>query len=428
MNDIPSEPARRGETDAPAGSVRAESDDERQADVDAEQSNEVADAASGVPSPAPRVPPAEAVAWSLRATAEWCIRILIVAGTLYLAGKVYQRVHLVAFSFLIGLLITAVLRPVFVRLVSWGVPRALAALSAVLLAVLVLAGVGYFVADQISSNTAELSAQLQRSVTQTSHWLATGPLHLKQTDLDSVSSRITSSIKNNQAAIASGALSTFERVAEGLSGLLLVVLTSFFLIKDGDKIWGWTLSMLPHNARSRVAIAGERSWSTLGGYVRGQVTIALFHAVSITAALFILRVPLAAPLGVLVFLGSFIPLFGMVIAGGLCVIIALIEHGPVTGLIVLGIVVALVQLESHVLQPLVMSRAVEIHPLAVALAVVAGTKLDGISGALLAVPLVAVSNTALRALHGQLPPGEPRLPPRRPRMRPKRRPSDSPSV
>jgi predicted PurR-regulated permease PerM len=422
MNDIPSKPARRGETGMPADSARPESGAGTGGDAGAP--TDIADA----PPPAPRVPPAEAVAWSLRATSEWCIRILIVAVTLYLAGKVYQMVHLVIFSFLIGLLITAVLRPVFIRLVGWRVPRALAALSAVLLAVLVLAGVGYFVANQISSNTAELSTQLQRSVTQTSHWLATGPLHLKQTDLDSISSRITDSIKNNQAAIASGALSTFERVAEGLSGVLLVVLTSFFLIKDGDKIWGWVLSMLPHNARPRVAVAGERSWQTLGGYVRGQVTIALFHAVSITAALFILRVPLAAPLGVLVFLGSFIPLFGMVIAGGLCVIIALIEHGFVTGLVVLGIVVALVQLEGHVLQPLVMSRAVEIHPLAVALAVVAGTKLDGISGALLAVPLVAVTNTALRALHGQLPPAESRLPPRMPRMRPKRRPHDNPAL
>ena len=378
------------------------------------------EAAAGASTPAPRARPAEAVAWSLRATSEWCWRLLVVAAALYLAAKIYQKVHLVAFSFLIGLLIAAVLRPVFNRLVSWRFPRALAALGSVLLAVLILAAVGYFVADQISSNSGELAAQLQKSVDQFTHWLVNGPLHLKQSDLNGISDKITASIKSNQTAIAEGAVSTLQSVADGLSGLLLVILTAFFLVKDGDKIWGWILSMLPYNARPRVAEAGSRSWSTLGGYVRGQVTIALFHAVTITIALLIMGVPLAAPLGVLVFIGSFIPLFGMIIAGGMCVIVTLIEHGLVRAIIILAIVVALVQLESHVLQPLIMSRAVEIHPLAVALSVISGTTLDGIYGALLAVPLVAVTNTAFRALHGQQA-GDRPPPPIRPRFRPKRR-------
>lgn len=385
------------------------------------------EAPAGAPVPVPRGKPSDAVPWSLRATAEWCWRILIVVATLYLLGRLYEKVHLVVFSFVIGLLIAAVLRPVFRRLIAWRFPPALAALSSVLLAVLVLAAVGYFVADQISSNSGELANQLQRSVDQFTHWLTTGPLHLKQSDLDGISNKITASIKANQATIAEGAVSTLQSVAEGLSGLLLVILTAFFLIKDGEKVWGWLLSMLPRNARPRVAEAGARSWSTLGGYVRGQVTIALFHAITITIALLILRVPLAAALGVLVFLGSFIPLFGMIVAGGMCVIVALIERGVVTSIVILVIVVALVQLESHVLQPLIMSRAVEIHPLAVALAVITGTKLDGISGALLAVPLVAVANTAMRSLHGQAIDARRELP-IRPRFRPKRRTGAEPVI
>ncbi|HEX2904580.1 MAG TPA: AI-2E family transporter [Jatrophihabitans sp.] len=392
-----------------------------------ERTAETTDAPAGAPTPVPRGNPAEAVAWSLRATAEWCWRILIVVATLYLVGKAYQKVHLVVFSFVVGLLIAAVLRPVFRRLVAWRFPPALAALSSVLLAVLVLAGVGYFVADQISSNSGELANQLQRSVKEFTNWLTTGPLHLKQSDLNGISDKITASIKANQTAIAESAVSTLQSVAEGLSGLLLVILTAFFLIKDGEKIWGWTLSMLPRNARPRVAEAGERSWSTLGGYVRGQVTIALFHAVTITVALLVFRVPLAAALGVLVFLGSFIPLFGMIVAGGMCVVVALIERGLVTSIVILCIVVALVQLESHVLQPLIMSRAVEIHPLAVAVTVIAGTNLDGIYGALLAVPLVAVGNTALRSLHGQVIDTEPERP-LRPRFRPKRRTGSDPVI
>ncbi len=337
----------------------------------------------------------------MRVTAEWAVRIFIVGVLLFFVLKAYQAVHLVAFSFLIGVLIAAVLRPVHEFLMRRAhFPPSLAALASVLLALIVLSGVGYFVADQISSNANQLGDQLSKSVEEVRDWLANGPFHLQQSDLNSLSDRITKAIQENQATIASGLVDTVKSVAEALSGVLLTVLTAFFIIKDGEKIWGWLLSLLPRAARPRVEVAGARSWHTLGGYVRGQVIIALFHSITITVALFAFGVPLAAPLGVLVFIFSFIPVIGMIIAGSLATVITLLEHGVITAIIIAAIVVALVQLESHVLQPLIMSRAVSVHPLAVVLAVLAGTKLDGISGALLAVPLVAVGNTAFKALHG----------------------------
>ena len=384
---------------------------------------------SGTASPAPRGKPSEQVAWSLRVTAEWAVRILVVGVLLYFVLQAYQAVHLVAFSFLIGVLIAAVLRPVHEFLHHRAhFPASLAALTSVLLALVVLSGVGYFVADQISSNANELGNQLSQSVEEIRDWLANGPFHLQQADLNDLSDRITKAIQENQSQIASGLVDTVKSVAEGLSGILLVILTAFFIVKDGEKIWHWLLSLLPRAARPRVEVAGARSWHTLGGYVRGQVTIALFHAVTITIALFAFRVPLAAPLGVLVFVFSFIPVIGMIIAGGLAVVITLLEHGVITAIIIAAIVVALVQLESHVLQPLIMSRAVEVHPLAVVLAVLAGTKLDGVSGALLAVPLVAVANTAFKALHGVAVDERPvRIPV--PRMRrPKSRSTDRPTT
>lgn len=357
--------------------------------------------AGAAAAPEPRGKPSEQVAWSLRVSAEWAVRILIVGVLLYFVLLAYQAVHLVAFSFLIGVLIAAVLRPLhefFMRRLHF--PPSLAALTSVLFALVVLSGVGYFVADQISSNANELGDQLSKSVEEARDWLSTGPFHLQQSDLNDLSNRITNAIRENQSTIASGLVDTVKSVAEALSGVLLVILTAFFLVKDGEKIWGWLLSMLPRAARPRVQVAGARSWHTLGGYVRGQVTIALFHAVTITVALFVFQVPLAAPIGVVVFVFSFIPVIGMIIAGSLATVITLIEHGLVTAIIIAAIVVALVQLESHVLQPLIMSRAVSVHPLAVVLAVLAGTKLDGVAGALLAVPLVAVGNTAFKALHG----------------------------
>jgi predicted PurR-regulated permease PerM len=152
-----------------------------------------------------------------------------------------------------------------------------------------------------------------------------------------------------------------------------------------------------------VDVAGRVGWKTFGGYMRGQLIIALFHGVSVTILLVILRVPLAAALGVLIFLGSFIPLIGLTVTGALAVAIALLEHGITAGIVVAISIVVLFQLEAHLLQPIIMSRSVELHPLAIALVVVTGTILAGIPGALIAVPLVAFINTTTHALRAPLP-------------------------
>jgi predicted PurR-regulated permease PerM len=166
-------------------------------------------------------------------------------------------------------------------------------------------------------------------------------------------------------------------------------------------------------------IAGRVGWHTFGGYMRGQVIIALFHGVSVMIVLFILRVPLAAALGVLIFLGSFIPLVGLTVTGALCVAVAGLEHGLTAAIVVAIAIIVLVQLEAHLLQPLIMSRSVEVHPLAIALAVVSGTLLAGIVGALLAVPLVAFLNSTISALrHGRASVFLPEDTPRRRRRRP----------
>jgi predicted PurR-regulated permease PerM len=162
------------------------------------------------------------------------------------------------------------------------------------------------------------------------------------------------------------------------------------------------LRLFPRRAQDRVDVAGRIGWSAFGGYMRGQVIIALFHGVSVTILLFVLRVPLAAALGVLIFLGSFIPLVGLTVTGALCVAVAGLEHGLTAAVVVAIAIIVLVQLEAHLLQPVIMSRSVAVHPLAIALAVITGTLLAGIVGALLAVPLVAFLNSTISALrHGR---------------------------
>jgi predicted PurR-regulated permease PerM len=156
--------------------------------------------------------------------------------------------------------------------------------------------------------------------------------------------------------------------------------------------------MFPRPAQPGLDRAGRAGWHTLGGYMRGQLVIALFHGISVFFVLLIVRVPLSAALAVLIFLGSFIPLVGLTVTGALCVVVAMLEHGVTAGIVVAVAIIVLVQLEAHALQPLIMSRTVEVHPLAIALSVITGTTLAGIPGALLAVPLVAFLNSAIHAL------------------------------
>jgi putative heme transporter len=338
------------------------------------------------------------VTWGIRVAAAWSWRLLVIGAAVYMLIKIFNRVELVAFSFVLALFFTAVLHPLEVQLRRIPGSRSLSALLALLIGLAVLAGIGWFVTWQISQHSTQLGDQISDVVTKTRNWLRTGPLHLRSSDLDKIADNITKTIKAHQGELISGAIATVRTVVEGLGALLLILLSTFFLLRDGDQIWEWVVRLFPRAAHRRLDIAGRAGWGTLGGYMRGQLLIALFHGVSVSIVLFVLRIPLAAALGVLIFLGSFVPLIGLTVTGALCVAVALLEHG-VTAAIVVGVaIIVLVQLEAHLLQPLIMSRSVEVHPLAIALSVLTGTILSGIVGALLAVPLVAFLNSTIHAL------------------------------
>lgn len=340
----------------------------------------------------------DAVTWHVRVAAAWSWRLLVIGAAIYVLAKIFDRIELVAFSFVLALFFTAVLHPLEKMLRHLPGPRSVSAGLALLIGLLVLGGIGYFVVWQISRHSDELANQVSDLVDKTRNYLRTGPLHLKSADLDKIANNISSTIKNNQGALVSGAIDTVTTVVELLGALLLILLSTFFLLRDGAAIWTWTLRLFPQRAQERIDHAGHVGWRTLGGYMRGQVLIALFHGIAVMIILFILQVPLAAALGVLIFLGSFIPLVGLTVAGALCVAVALLEDGLTAGIVVAVAIIVLVQLEAHLLQPLIMSRSVEVHPLAIALSVLTGTTLYGVVGALLAVPLVAFVNSTVHAL------------------------------
>jgi predicted PurR-regulated permease PerM len=343
----------------------------------------------------------DAVTWSVRVAAAWSWRIIVIVLALYLSLLAFEHLTLVVFAFVLALFFTAVLHPLESRLRRLGLHRSLASALVLIAGIVVFGLITWFVVVQITSHWSTLTDQVGKVADKIKNWLETGPFHLRRADIDHWLSNITTTLKQHQGQVVSGALTTARTVLEILGGLLLALFVTFFLLRDGDQVWRWVQKLIPSQARSRVDRAGRRGWFTLGGYVRGQVTIAVIHAVTVFLVLLILRIPLAAALGVLIFLGSFIPLLGLTISGALCVGIALLEHGAGAALVVGITIVVLFQAEGHLLQPLIMSRAVHIHPLAVALAVAAGTTLYGIIGALFAVPLVAFLNSFIRGLQEQ---------------------------
>jgi putative heme transporter len=337
--------------------------------------------------------PRDSVSWGLRVAAEWAWRALVVGGFAYVLVLALNKVRLVAFAFLVALLLTALLHPLVALLRRLGVHRSLASLLVLVLGLGTLGLVGWFVVSQVQSNAGQLADQVNDSVAKIRGWLANGPLHLNDQQLKDLVQRVTETVSKDQGGLAGRIFRTASTAAEALSGALLVVFVTFFLLRDGALVWAWVVRLFPARARMHVNVSGGLGWRTLSGYVRGIVIVAAVDAVSVTIVLLLVKVPLAVPLGVLVFIGAFVPLVGLTLAGTLCVLVTLLAHGFGAALIVLAAIVFLVQAEGHLLHPLVMSRAVRLHPLAVILAVSAGTLLAGIEGAIIAVPLVAVINS-----------------------------------
>jgi len=232
-------------------------------------------------------------------------------------------------------------------------------------------------------------------------WIRASPLPVSTDQIGNAIDRSQARLSQSFGAIAGSVLSGAALAIEMLAGLLLAVVLLFFLLKDGDRIWSWLVSLTPPSRRGHVDAMGKRSWTALGGFVRGQFIVALFDAVLIGLALVVIGVPLALPLAVLTFFSAFVPVIGATLTGLLAVLVALVAKGVVAALLTLAAIVAVQQLEGNVLQPVVLGRAIRVHPIAILLGVTAGAVLAGIIGAMIAAPLVAVGAAILRYLREQ---------------------------
>jgi predicted PurR-regulated permease PerM len=339
--------------------------------------------------------PSEAVPWSLRVTAETVWRLLVVAAGLYVLFRVVQTLHIVAFAFIAALLISALLQPTVSRLQRLGLPRALAAAVTFVGGLVGIGLVGWFVGWQVSTNLGEVTNKVQSGIAQIHGWLTHGPMHLTDNQINQFVKQLQNAVGTNSDQITSFGFSTVGIVIEILTGVFLAAFCTFFLIYDGERIWNWLLRLFPPTARVAMAGAGPRAWSTLTAYVRGTVLVAFIDSVSIGIGIFLLGVPLALPVSVLIFLGAFVPLVGALVTGTIAVLIALVTKSVFTAAMVLVVLLVVQQIEGHLLQPLILGRAVRVHPIAVVLSVTVGSILGSIGGAIVAVPLVAVTNTTI---------------------------------
>ncbi|MCP9272373.1 AI-2E family transporter [Mycolicibacterium arenosum] len=335
----------------------------------------------------------------VRKAAAWSWRLLLILAAVVATVWVIGHLEIIVVPFALATMLTAMLVPVVDWLDRRGLNRGAAVAIVLLSGFVVVGGILTFVVSQFIAGAPALVQEVTRSIEGWREWLSTGVFsHFSTEQIDKFTTGAIDALQSNQAKLTSGVFATAGTITEILTGALLVFFTLIFLLHGGRNIYSFTTQVFPVSVRERVRDAGRAGFQSLVGYVRATFLVALVDAVGIGTGLAIMGIPLALPLASLVFLGAFIPLVGAVIAGGLAVIVALIAKGWVFGLITLGLILAVQQLESHVLQPLVMGRAVAVHPLAVVLAIAAGTVLAGIIGALLAVPIVAFLNSAVRVL------------------------------
>ncbi|MFD7443186.1 AI-2E family transporter [Streptomyces sp. NPDC059909] len=343
------------------------------------------------------------VAPVLRAAAAYSWRLLVVGTLVYAVFSVLGRFHEITVAVFLGLVVTAMLRPV-ADLLARRLPRPLAVAVALIGSIVVVLGILALVGETVAGERASLQREFGDGIERIERWLEQPPFRLNPEALTDVQSRIGRFLSSHRSTVISTALSGAGRLVEVLTTLALALFSSVFFLHSGDRQWHWFCAQLPVSVRDRVSVAGCAAWRTFTGYTRGIVLVAATNAVLVGVALYVLGVPLAVPLALLEFFAAFIPLIGSPIALAVAAVVALAAKGPVIAAVVIALIVVIGQIEGHLLHPIVMSWAVRLHPLVVALSVIAGAVAAGVIGAVVAVPLVSVlwsARQALRATHAK---------------------------
>jgi putative heme transporter len=338
------------------------------------------------------------VPYGVDLAAAWAWRFIVISIAGLAILWLLQFFMVVVLPVTVALLITALVGPVVTWLMNLGLPRQLAALLVVVGLIGVIVLMVAFVSNQVLSGMGDLSKQVSDGIDQIRDWLRTGPLNV--TD-----SQISEGLDKAQEQISALGEDAVGKVAEVstavghvVAGLFIVLFSTYFFLADGAKIWAWLVRLFPRAGRLRADSSGRVAWESLTQFVRATVLVAATDAIGIMIGAAVLGVPFVGAIGVLVFLGAFVPMIGAFVSGTVAVLVALVAQGPFTALLMFGVVLLVQQLEAHVLQPFLMGRFVSVHPLGVIIAIALGVLVAGIPGALLAVPLAASLNSVVQHL------------------------------
>jgi predicted PurR-regulated permease PerM len=340
------------------------------------------------PRATPRAASAMVPVW-LDTLAQFSWRLLVVLVGVAGVVMLLTRLYLVSLPVILALVLATIAVPPARRLERRGVPALAAALVVVVGGALALLGGIVLLVPTFTRQVAALGPTITEAFERVLDWLAAGPLALDRDEIERLVTDALANVGEFSGTIATQVGSIAVAVGEVLTAISLAVVLLFFFVKDGEQIVGWFLARAPERLRNDMRAAGARGWGALAGYVRGTAAIALIDAIGIGLGLLIVGVPLVLPLTLLVFIGGFVPVIGAFVSGLLATLVALATGGLTTALIVLAIVVAVQQIESNVLQPVIMRRAVSLHPIVILSVLTAGAVIVGVLGAFLAVPIAA---------------------------------------
>lgn len=334
--------------------------------------------------------------------AKWSLILVAVSAGAWVLGWIISALWVIVLPALLAIIVATVLWPPTKWMMRVGLPAAAAAATSLIVFFLVIGGIITLIVPSVVDSAPELVDKASAGVSQVQNWLKGPPVNLQDEQIDSAVSAILSRLQDSGTAIASGVFTGVSAAGSILVTLALVLVLTFFFIKDGLKFVPWMHGFTGSRAGGHLAEVLARMWATLGGFIRTQAIVSLIDAFFIGLGLVILGVPLALVLATLTFLGGFVPIVGAFVAGALAVLVALVANGPTTALIVLVIIIAVQQLEGNVLQPILQSRSMNLHPAIVLLAVSGGASVFGIVGAFLAVPAAAVAAVLIRYVSEQI--------------------------
>jgi predicted PurR-regulated permease PerM len=348
------------------------------------------------------------VPWGLDLAAAWSWRFLVIAAAGFAIFWVVGFFAVITLPLVIALLITALASPLVNLLHRIGIPRGLASITVVLGGIAGVSLLLTFVGQQVAGGASDLADSTVKGLGEIKEWLKDGPLNASDSQIDGWIQQLQDAIRDwsKDGEVLSQVTEVGAALGHVLAGFFIVLFSTYFFLADGERIWSWAVRLAPRAARERVDSSGRVAWISLTQFVRATVIVALVDAAGIMVGAAIIGVPFVLAIGVLVFLGAFIPMVGATIAGSVAVLVALVDQGPLAALGMLAVVIGVQQLEGHILQPFLMGRWVSVHPLGVIVAIGAGVLVAGIAGALVAVPFAAAVNAVVQHLAAHTAPGD----------------------